>query len=129
MGFGVVNGALLQCAFGMTPSVLTVLPESRVFCGGMPAANIMDYQPFVNICPFGMCTCPANPAVAAATAAALGVPTPAPCMPVLLSPWMPGNPALLIGGMYPALTQESKLICSYGGIITINTAGQFSAEY
>ncbi|OCN02800.1 hypothetical protein A7X67_02790 [Clostridium sp. W14A] len=128
MGQGGVNGALLQCTFGMVPSVLTVLPGSRVFCGGMPAANIMDNKPLINICPFGMCTCPSNPTVAAATAAALGVPTPAPCIPVTISPWVPGNPTLLFGG-FPALTQESKLICSYGGIITISTAGQSSVEY
>jgi hypothetical protein len=65
-----------------------------------------------------MCSSPANPQVAAATAAALGVLTPMPCMPVLSAPWAPGSPTVLIGG-YPALNQTSKLICNWGGVIQI----------
>ena len=64
------NGALLQCSMGMAPSGLTVLPVNRVNTGNQPDANSMDNVPFVNIMPFGMCMSPANPAVAAATAAA-----------------------------------------------------------
>ena len=74
-------GATLQCSFGVAPSTLVVLPVNRVLCEGPLAANIMDHVPLVNIMPFGMCTSPANPQVAAATAAALGVPTPMPCVP------------------------------------------------
>ena len=71
MGIQVAAGANLQCSFGVAPGVLTVLPVNRVMTGA-PAANIMDHIPMVNIAPFGMCNCPANPMVAAATAAALG---------------------------------------------------------
>lgn len=86
-------------------------------------ATIMDNKPLLNILPFGLCGCMANPVVAAATAAALGVLTPMPCMPVAAAPWMPGNPALLIGGC-PILSQASKLLCVYGGIIDILQPGQ-----
>ena len=86
-------------------------------------ANIMDNKSFVNILPFGMCSSMANPAVAAATAAALGVLTPMPCIPVTIAPWMPGSPTILVGGM-PALTAQSKLMCNWGGVIQIVFPGQ-----
>lgn len=84
----------------------------------MPLATIMDYVVMKNVMPFGMCSSMANPTVAAATAAALGVLTPMPCMPVTTAPWAPGSPAVLIGNK-PALTQASKLICAWGGVIQI----------
>ena len=67
----VVNGAMLQCSFGMAPSSLVVLPTKMANVGGIPAANIMDYVPIVNILPFGMCSSIANPTVASATSPAL----------------------------------------------------------
>ncbi|RKG64195.1 DUF4280 domain-containing protein, partial [Corallococcus exercitus] len=75
MGVQVVMGAMLQCSFGVAPSSLMVLPANRVMAT-TPAANIMDNKPLLNILPFGMCNSLANPMVAAATAAALGVLTP-----------------------------------------------------
>ena len=56
----------------MAPSTLVVLPIHRMLTSDQPAANINDHIPIVNILPFGMCMTPSNPAVAAATAAALG---------------------------------------------------------
>lgn len=122
MGLLVCTGAMLQCSFGAAPGSLMVLPKNKVLAT-MPAANIMDNKPFVNILPFGMCSSMANPAVASATAAALGVLTPMPCTPVTTAPWAPGSPKVLIGNM-PALNNSSKLICAYGGVIQINNAGQ-----
>ncbi|MBQ3566748.1 MAG: DUF4280 domain-containing protein [Oscillospiraceae bacterium] len=122
MGCLVCAGATLQCIFGMAPSTLNVLPTSRVMAG-MPVATIMDKNPFVNIMPFGMCSNPANPTVASATAAALGVLTPMPCIPVIPAPWLPGSPTVLIGN-YPALNQNCKLMCAYGGLIQIQSPGQ-----
>ena len=78
----VVLGAQLACSFGLAPSVLTVLPVKMVNAG-VPAANIMDMAPMLNIAPFGMCNSLANPMVVAATAAAMGVLTPVPCIPVI----------------------------------------------
>lgn len=108
---------------GMAPMPMTVLPKSRVI-NAMPAANIMDNVPFMNILPFAMCRSMTNPAVAAATAAAFGALTPMQCTPVTTAPWVPGSPTVLIGGQ-PALNDSSQLICSFGGCIQIKAAGQF----
>lgn len=81
----------------------------------------------VNILPFGMCSSPANPVVASATAAALGVLTPMPCIPVTASPWVPGSPTVMIGNM-PALNNSSKCMCAYGGVVSINSPGQMNVQ-
>ena len=117
MSFCVCGGAMLTCSFGMAPSVLNVLPVARVV-SNTPLATIMDNVPLVNVMPFGLCQNPANPAVAAATAAAMGVLTPMPCIPVIPGPWIPGSPTVLIGGK-PALNNTCKLMCAYGGVIQI----------
>lgn len=122
MGQQVCMGALLQCSFGMAPSSLVVLPTNRVTTQ-TPDANIMDHVPMMNIMPFGMCQSPSNPMVAAATAAALGVLTPMPCLPVTPAPWAPGCSTVMIANM-PALNNSSKLMCNWGGVIQINYAGQ-----
>ncbi len=118
------SGATLQCTMGLAPSVLSVLPVNRVLAGA-PVANIMDSVPFLNISPFGMCTCPANPTVAAATAAAMGVPTPAPCIPTPAGAWVPGVPTVLVGNM-PAADLNCKLICAFGGVISALQPGQMT---
>lgn len=126
MSFCVCSGAVISCSFGMTPSVLNVLPAARVMTS-QALATIMDQAPIVNITPFGMCSSMANPTVAAATAAALGVLTPMPCVPVPAGPWAPGCPILLIGGK-PALTSDSKLMCSWGGVIQITFPGTVNVQ-
>ena len=93
----VVATAMLQCSFGMAPSTLTVLPIRRVMVEGRPVAAIADIAPMVNVAPFGMCTSLANPSVASATAAALGVLTPMPCVPALAGPWKPGAATTQVG--------------------------------
>lgn len=122
----VCMGAQLQCQWGAAPSKLVVLPVNRVMTNNVPAANIMDHKPFVNILPFGTCKCMANPAVAAATAAAMGVLTQMPCTPVTPAPWIPGVPNVLIANM-PALDETCKLVCALGAgapVISITQAGQ-----
>jgi hypothetical protein len=119
----VCSGAMMMCSFGVAPSALNVLPVNRTMAGGPPAATIMDHAPVVNIPPFGMCMSPANPTVAAATAAAMGVLTPMPCVPVVPAPWTPGSPTVLIGGM-PALNNLSTCMCAWAGVITFTFAGQ-----
>lgn len=121
MGFGVCGGAMCQCSFGQAPGTLMVTPENKVV-SSMPLATIMDNVPMKNIIPFGMCMSMANPTVASATAAALGVLTPMPCIPVTSAPWVPGSPTVLIANK-PALNNSSKLICNWGGIIQITNPG------
>lgn len=124
MPIQVVNGATLMCPFGVASSTLVVTPENRVLSGSQPAATIMDFVPMKNIMPFGMCISPANPQVAAATAAALGVLTPQPCIPVT-TPWKPGAATVLIGGI-PALDNVSTSQCAWGGVITVINPGQMT---
>jgi len=118
-------GAMLQCSFGAAPSSLVVLPANRVTAGGPPAANIMDNKPLVNILPFGVCSSPTNPTVATATTAAAGVLTPMPCLPVTAAPWIVGAPTVLVGP-FPALDNQSKLMCNWGGVIQVVTPGEFT---
>lgn len=122
MGFLVTGNAILSCTFGAAPSTLQVLPVNHVLVD-MPSANIVDQTPLLNILPFGVCSSLANPTVAAATTAALGVLTPMPCIPATVAPWVVGAPTVLIGNM-PALSDNSKLMCTWGGCISITFAGQ-----
>ena len=124
MAIQLTTGTTLQCAFGVAPGVLNVLPINRVL-SGTPAANIMDNKPIVNIAPFGVCNSVSNPMVAAATAAALGVLTPMPCIPVIAAPWVPGSPTVLIANM-PAVTNSCKLMCNWGGVIQPVAPAQFT---
>lgn len=112
---------MCACSFGVAPSALMVTPENKTLAT-MPLATVMDNVPMKNILPFGMCSSPANPAVASATAAALGVLTPMPCIPVIVAPWAPGSTKVLIANK-PALTGTSKLSCAYGGVIQISNPG------
>ena len=126
MGQQVNMGATLQCSFGAAPSSLVVLPTNKVLTG-TPDANIMDYKPLVNILPFGVCSSLANPTVAAATSAALGVLTPMPCIPNTVAPWVPGAPTVLLANM-PTLNNTSKCMCMWAGVIQIVSPGQFTVQ-
>lgn len=115
-------GAKMMCSFGVAPSTLVPTPKP-VMTSNCIAANIMDHLPMVNILPFGMCMSPANPTVAAATAAAMGVLTPMPCVPATPAPWVPGSPTVLVCNS-PALNNTSTLNCIWGGVITFVYPGQ-----
>ena len=127
MPMHVCNGAMLQCTGAVPPGTapLTVVPINRKLISNQPAANIMDHVPLLNIPSFGACMSPTSPLFIAATSAALGVPTPVPCLPVTPAPWMPGSisPPVLLADQ-PALNDISKLQCVMGGMISIVYAGQ-----
>ncbi len=127
MSLLVTAGAMCSCTFGAAPSTLNITPENKVMGCSKPAATIMDNKPNVNVMPFGMCSSMANPQVAAATAAALGVLTPQPCMPSTAAPWAPGCPTVMIGNK-PALTDSCKLTCMWGGVISITNPGQATVK-
>lgn len=114
----VTSGAMLMCPMGLAPAPLTVVPKGQpVMFESQLAATITDCVPLVNIPSFGVCKSLANPTTASLTAAAFGALTPGPCVPVT-TPWVPGAPTVLIGGV-PALNASSKCTCAYGGTISI----------
>lgn len=114
------TGAKLACSFAipMGPASLIADPLRSIMEGGPQMANISDFKPLTNIPCMGQCSTISNPAVAAATAAKLGVLTPVPCVPVIPAPWKPGKANVLVNGM-PALLNTDTLQCAWGGVITI----------
>src|SRR3982751_622648 len=128
MGDFVVNGAQIKCDKAVPPgtAVLAVLPANGVDAGNMSAATIMDFTP-TNISTFGMCNTQTNPAVAAATSAALGTPTPAPCVPVIVGPWSPGAAKTTVGG-FKVLTKDSTCKCAWMGEVSVQSEGQVKAS-
>lgn len=108
---------------GAAPAPLVILPELPVLAAAQPAAVVESMVPLENIPSFGMCESLANPEVASATAAALGVLTPQPCEPVVTSPWLPGSMRVRIEGQ-PALISGSVCLCDWLGEISIGFPGQ-----
>lgn len=120
----VVSTAQMTCTFGAAPAALTVAPAGApTKAGGQLVARITDITPMSTIAAFGMCSSLSNPQVASATSAASGVLTPQPCIPVIAAPWTPGSAKVTVGGT-PALTSDSRCTCSWGGSISVTSAGQ-----
>ena len=122
MGIAVVTGASVMCLFGTSPANLVVTSQTMVLADGKPMATIADAS-VANMPTFGMCSSLGNPQVASATAAALGVLTPQPCVPAVAGTWIPTQMKCLAGGK-PCLTNDANAICSYGGSLSIISAGQ-----
>ena len=104
MGNFVTQGAVLQCSFGLSPCTLVITVPSRPKCMNLLMAVTTDFT------------------VSSATSAAMGVLTPMPCVPVISAPWSPGSSQVKVGGI-PALTDNSKCMCSYMGNISIVSPG------
>ncbi len=122
----VVQGATIMCTMGSASSTLNLLPRP-VLIEGRPAAVITDTAPMLNVVPFGTCMSLLNPLTAAATTAALGVLTPAACVPTTGTPWIPGAPTTLIAGA-PALVAGSTCMCGYGGVVTVVNPGAIRTQ-
>jgi hypothetical protein len=115
----VVTGAALQCSMGAAPATFNA--SGAQVSATTPAGVVTDIGA-ANVATFGMCMSPANPTVATATSAALGVLTPQPCQPVL-SPWTPGAAKVIIGDI-PALDASSQTMCAWAGTVTVSSPGQ-----
>ena len=102
----VIQGTLLKCSFGNAPVPIMVLPDKKVR-SRLPVAVKTDHIPLLNILPFGMCSNPANPMVIAATAAAMGVLTPVPCIPCTVQDWTGASEKVKVKGN-PALNMHSR---------------------
>lgn len=119
MAIAVVSGASCVCTFGTAPGSL-VVTDVKAMCGGKPQATIQDTM----IPTFGMCTSMANPAVATATTAAMGVLTPQPCQFSAAGVWTGGGTKCMCGGK-PALTNDATIHCVTGqGTVSVVNPGQ-----
>lgn len=117
----VCMGAMCTCSFGTTPGNLIVSSQATVLTG-KPVATIMD----TNVTPFGMCQSLANPQVASATSAAMGVLTPMPCQPMITT-WTTSSMSVMVANK-PVLNQSSKGMCAYAGIVQITQPGQMTVQ-
>lgn len=126
MGLLAGMGAICTCSFGAVPCPITVNSQQSVFTSNMIVATIFDNTP-ANIATFGMCSSMANPAVSTATTAALGVLTPQPCTPMIQTNWVMGSNRVLIENK-PALLQNSRLMCMWGGMIQITQPAQQAVQ-
>lgn len=118
-----VSGSLLKCSFGNVPGPFqTLVLPGKPKSNGMPIGIAQDTVPIVNIPAFGMCSCPQNPLVQSATAAAAGVLTPMPCIPVTLAKrWQPAAVRETFMGV-PLVTVNCKCLCEWGGEIAVTSA-------
>ena len=108
----VTEGAVMTCPMGASPSTLQVTSQRKVLCNGKRVATLQDAS-MANIGSFGMCSSIANPQVASATAAAMGVLTPQPCMFSSAGSWIPEQAKVLVDGK-PALTNGATIMCTTG---------------
>ncbi|BAU27216.1 uncharacterized protein DUF4280 [Aneurinibacillus soli] len=105
----VVAGAVLCCTMGSTPSQFQLPCSYGLYIKGKPQMSIMDYQPHVNVLPFGIC--------------AKGMP----CSPSLFMPWINGISNKSVGD-FPSLSNQSITLCASGGIIQIQEDGQGGSD-
>ena len=104
-------GCICKCSFGAIQFPIAKTTSPNVKMMGLKAGVILDNKPLM----FGTCISPMQPSMA--------VGTPGPCIAAaqVVAPWAPGSATVKINGM-PAAHKNCKLICNFGGIITINMA-------
>lgn len=121
MSLAVTTGSFAECTCGTAPGELTADFETGALVNGMLVLTIDMIVAEVNIASFGECDSLLNPEVVTATAAAEGVLTPMPCIPVVDDPWTPGSLTSSESGL-GYVNDTSVCTCAYGGVISIVTA-------
>ncbi|MDC0344780.1 DUF4280 domain-containing protein [Alphaproteobacteria bacterium] len=99
-------GAIIECSEGGAPVPYKVLPENMVMATAGPAGCVLDFKPVVNVGTFGKCSILKPPV----------------CVPVIVGPWKPGAPTVLVGGK-PAVNKDAKCNCALGGEIKVTFPG------
>lgn len=118
----VLHGAQIRCSQGTAPSKLVVVPGAAArFVGDAALATVHDCASNRNVFPFGLCRSATQPDVARALAAT-GVLTPQPCTPAIAPGWAPGSARMTLDGV-PVLTEDSRCLCGFGGVVTVDDPG------
>ncbi|MGG4552090.1 DUF4280 domain-containing protein [Paenibacillus humicus] len=118
----VVAGAILSCSCGTQLNRLKTPLCHGVHLKEKAQMNVADYEPMVNIIPFGNCFSMLNPAVQNGEMDIEGLQK-APCVPVITERWAGGKEDVLIEGE-PALLSDCTTFCIHGGLIQIEDDGQ-----
>lgn len=122
----VTQNAILRCSFGLMTSILNVSDLTRPSIGTNKMATLADNS-MTHVPSFGMCTSINNPEVQAATMAAMGTLTPAPCPGMLAAGyWMATqfNNVIHDTSFRHFLQQDCVLYCQYLGCVQIVHSGQ-----
>ncbi|WP_261378180.1 DUF4280 domain-containing protein [Paenibacillus agilis] len=119
----VVAGAIVSCSYGTKMTRLHMPVSHGVFVKGKPQLSTADYQPYLNIQPFGKCLSIQNPVVASGTAANGDILKPVPCTPIVTMPWQGGKSDVLIENE-PAMLNDCTNMCLYCGDLKIEDDGQ-----
>ncbi len=122
MGVLVATGAAYLCSGGAGPGTLAATGRPQVLLNGKPAMTVKDGAAYVNIVPCPACVCPTHPAIAPVLSVT-GVIVPQPCTPQVSGMWIGGQTKALAGGV-PCLTNEARLMCAFGGVISVADPGQ-----
>jgi len=106
----VTDGATIKCIAGSKTVKLKVTNNRKVTIKNKKIATLMDFAPMVNIKPFGTCK------ILTATVPPNGVNKP--CVCPIVAPWLASRMMVNLKNFTPLL-DNSKLICTIGGVITI----------
>lgn len=103
----IVRGATMTCDKGAAPRKINLTQSHGSYANGKPMMNEIDNVPNVNISFFGACA----------------VKNGQPCTYASFGKWQNVKEDTLVDGK-PALTTDSFLVCTCGGLIKFSTNGQ-----